>query len=59
MRTGSNHVNHSPNTVTMGKLGAMTGQVQGAGTPALERELRADRAGAVQASIGDASRETR
>lgn len=59
MRTGSAHVNHSPNTVNMGRLAVMTGQVHGAGTPALERDLRADRAAEVAVAIRDAYREMR
>lgn len=55
----STHLNHSPNTVNVVRLGLMTGQGQGAGTPALERELRAVRAASVPAPIGDASRELR
>jgi hypothetical protein len=55
----STHLNHSPNTVNVVRLGLMTGQGQGAGTPALEREPCADCAAAVPASIGDASRELR
>ena len=52
-------MNHSPNTVNMGRLAVMTGQVHGAGTPALERDLRADRAAEVAVAIRDAYREMR
>ncbi len=55
----STHLNHSPNTVNVVRLGLMTGQGQGAGTPALERERRADGVASVPAPIGDASRELR